>query len=303
MRQRWGNYTTREPTEFAVFFTMARKKRRFEQLEAAAAAPQEKKIYTNQMQKHVGERLDEVGKTLEGKGRTILYGIGAVAVLVVLIFLFMKWSARSNGAAQTALGKAIEISQAQISETGTPAGSTQKTYKTEKERADAAIAEFQAVADKFGGAVGEKAKYFVAVNKLTIDRPTAIQELEGLASSSSDTGKLAKFALAQTRVDDNRLDDAVTLYQELAAMTDPVVAKDTINFELAKIYEKQGKKQEAADIYFDIAKAASDAKDMDGKPVRLTETATNAKAKLKELDPEKAKEIPDPTPASPFGAQ
>ena len=281
---------------------MARKKRRFEQLEAAAAAPQEKKIYVNPLQKEVDERLEDVSKKLAGKGRTILYGAGAVLVLVILVMLFMKWSARSNGAAQASLlGKAIETSQAQISETGTPVGSTQKTYPSEKDRAEAAIAEFQAVADKFGGSVGEKAKYFIAVNRLTIDRPTAISELEGLSSGSSDTAKLAKFALAQTRVADNRLDDAAALYKELAGMTDPLVAKDTVNYELALIYEKQGKKAEAAQIYFDIAKAASEAKDMDGKPVRMTETATNAKNKIKELDPVKAKEIPEPTPDSPFG--
>ena len=280
---------------------MARKKRRFEALEAAAATPQEKKIYTNRIQQEANERLDVIGKKMEGMGRTILYGIAALVVLLILVTLFVRWNRSSNGAAQAALGKAIETSQAQISEKGTPAGSTQKVYKTEKERAEAAIAEFQTVVDKFGGPVGEKAKYFIAVNKLDVDRAAAIQELEGLAGSSSDTGKLAKFALAQTRANDNRLDEAVTLYQELAAMADPIVAKDTINFELAKIYEKQGKKQEAADIYFNIAKAASEAKDRDGKPVRMTDTATNAKAKLKELDPERAKQIVDPTPASPFG--
>ena len=160
---------------------MARKKRRFEQLQAAASTPKEKKIYTNRIQQQANERLDDVGKKLEGKGRTILYGIGAIVVIAILAFLFLKWSRNSNAAAQAALGKAIETSQAQISETGTPAGSTQKTYKTEKERAEAAIAEFQAVADKFGGAVGEKAKYFIAVNRLFVDRPAAIQELEGLS--------------------------------------------------------------------------------------------------------------------------
>ena len=281
---------------------MARKKRRFEELEAAAATPHEKKIYVNPVQKQVDERLEDVGKKLEGKGKTILYGIGAVVVVLILVMLFMKWNGRSSGAAQTALGKAIETSQAQISETGTPAGSTQKTYKSEKERAEAAIAEFQAVADKFGGSVGEKAKYFIAVNKLTTDRPAGITELEGLSGGSSDTATLAKFALAQTRVGDNKLDEAVTLYQALASMTDAVVAKDTINFELAKIYEKQGKKQEAVDLYFNIAKAASEAKDQDGKPVRLTGTATSAKDKLKQLDPERAKQIVDPEPESPFGA-
>lgn len=281
---------------------MAKKKRRFEQLEAAAAAPKEKKTYVDPIQQQVIPRIEDAGKKLEGKGKTILCGIAALVVLAILVGVFLRWNNRSSGAAQAALGKAIETSQAQITETAPPAGSTQKSFRTEKERAEAAIAEFQFVVDKFGGDAGEKAKYFVAINRLAIDRPAAVQELESLANSGSDTGKLAKFALAQTRVGDNRLDEAATLYQELAAMNDPIVAKDTINFELAKIYEKQGKKQEAVGIYFNIAKTASEAKDADGKAIPLTETATNAKEKVKELDPEKAKEIPESAPPSPFGS-
>ncbi len=188
-----------------------------------------------------------------------------------------------------------------MTETPPVAGSTAKTFKTEKERSEAAIAEFQAVVDKFGGAVGEKAKYFVAVNRLSVDRPAAIQELEGLASADSPTGRMAKFALAQTRVDDRKLDEAVALYQQLAAIENSLIAKDTLNFEIAKIYQKQGKTTEAADIYFNIAKAASEAKDRDGKPVRQTETATESKKKLTELDAERAKLIVEPTPESPFG--
>lgn len=280
---------------------MSKKKRRFEQLQAAAAAPKEKKTYVDPIQQKVIPRIEDAGKKLEGKGKTILYGVAALVVLALLVTVFMRWNNRSSAAAQAALGKAIETSQARISETSPPAGSTQKTFKTEKERSEAAIAEFQVVVDKFGGDAGEKAKYFIAINRLAIDRPAAIQELEGLANSSSETGKLAKFALAQTRVGDNRLDEAVTLYQELAAMSDPIIAKDTINFEIAKIYEKQGKKQEAVDLYFNIAKTASEAKDADGKAVPLTETATDAKDKVKELDPEKAKEIPESAPSSPFG--
>lgn len=280
---------------------MARKKRRFEQLEAAASAPKEQVSYVDPFQQQVLPKIEGFGKTLEGKGRTILYGIGALVVLLLLVFVVLRWSRGSNGAAQAALGDAIETSQAQISATGAPAGSTAKTFKSEQERANAAIAEFQAVAEKFGGSVGEKAKYFVAVNKLTVDRPAAISELEGISKGSSDAAKLAKFALAQTRADDNKPDEAIALYQELAGMSDAVIAKDTLNFEIAKLYEKQGKKQEAADLYFNIAKAASEAKDMDGKAVPMGQTATQAKDKLKQLDPERAKQIVEPEPESPFG--
>ncbi|HTH50359.1 MAG TPA: hypothetical protein VL501_00400, partial [Pyrinomonadaceae bacterium] len=212
-----------------------------------------------------------------------------------------RWMNKSGAAAQASLGKAIETSQAQVTDAPQPPTSTEKTYKTEKERSEAAIAQFQQVVDQYGGSAGEKAKYFIAVNKLFVDRPAAISELEQISSGSSDSAKLAKFALAQTRVEDNRLDDALALYQELANMSDPIVAKETINFEIAKIYEKQGKKDQAVDAYFNIAKAATEAKDMDGKPARMSQTASDAKDKVKELAPDKAKEIPEPEPASPFG--
>jgi len=278
---------------------MARKKRRFEQLQAAASTPEQKKIYVNPLQQHVDERLADVEKKLEGKGKSILYGVAALVVIVILAFVFMKWNRGSNAAAQLALGKAIETSQAEVTDTQPVGDNGDKTFTSEKERADAAIAEFQAVADKFGGAIGEKAKYFIAANRLFSDRAAGIQELEGLANSSSDVGKLSKFALAQTRFEDNRLDDAAALYQELAGMENPVVAKDTINFELAKVYEKQDKKKEAADLYYNIAKTASEAKDLDGKSIQMTQTATDAKDSLKKLDPERAKEIVEPTPDAP----
>ena len=280
---------------------MARKKRRFEQLEAAASTPQEKKTYVDPFQQRVIPRVEEAGQKLAGKGRTILYGIGALVLLIIIAVILVRMMNKSSSAAQAALGKAIETSQAQVTDAPQPATSTEKTYKTVQERAQAAIDQFQQVANQYGGSAGDKAKYFIAVNKLFVDRPAGIQDLEQIANGSGDNAKLAKFALAGTRVEDNRLDDALALYQELAKMDDPILAKETINFQIAKVYEKQGKKDEAVNAYFEIAKAAADAKDMDGKPVRMSQTAQDAKDKVKELNPDKAKEIPEQEPSSPFG--
>lgn len=280
---------------------MSRKKRRFEQLEEAASRPKEKVSYRDPFQQKVGSKLEDFGRKVEGKGRNILYGVGALAILGILIGIFYVWNSRSNATAQTALGKAIETSQAKISTSPAPAGSTEKTFKTEKERADAAIAEFQTIVDKFGGAAGEKARYFIAVTRISIDRPAAIAELQGLAASSGAVGKLSKYALAQAQAGDGKFDEAAALYQELAGMSDPIIPKDRIEFELAGIYEKQGKKTEAVDIYFNIAKAASEAKDADGKPAPQSEAARSSKEKIQELDPERAKQIQDPEPTSPFG--
>lgn len=276
---------------------MARKKRRLEPVAVAEAETGPKPRYQDPFQQTVGKRIEEVGKLFEGQGRNILYGIGALAVLGIIALLISSWYGSTNEKAQTALGKAIETSQAQIIESP-PAGQTEKTFKTEKERAEASIAEFQAVVDNHGGSVGEKAKYFIAVNRLTLDRPAALTELEALSKSSGEVGNLSKFALAQARNNDGLHDQAAALFAELAASSDPTIAKETINWELAQVYEKQGKKAEAVEILFNLVKTASEAKDLDGKAVTLTATAQTAKDKLTELDPEKAKELPEPAPAA-----
>jgi hypothetical protein len=279
---------------------MARKKRTPE-VALPTDAPKERVQYQDAFQQTVNKRVEEVGKTFEGKGKTVLYAVAALAVLLVLVGIFYMWNRSSDAKAQAALGRAIETSQAIVTDSPLPAGTTIKTFKTEKERAEASVAEFQTVADKFGGSVGEKAKYFIAVNKLSLDRAAATTELEGLSKSNNEIGNLSKFALAQVKAGDGKTDEAVDLYQKLAADSNPVIAKDTINFELAKLLEKQGKKDDAVNIYYSIAKTASEAKDADGKPVPLSSTARDAKAKVEELAPEKAKEIVEPAPESPFG--
>src|SRR3954447_20107280 len=108
---------------------MASKKRRFEQLQAAAAtAPQQKKTYVDPFQQQVVPRIEDFGKRFEGKGRTILYAIGGLIAVIIVAAIIMSISRGSNTTAQAALGKAIETSQAQITDNPlTVVGQPQKT--------------------------------------------------------------------------------------------------------------------------------------------------------------------------------
>src|SRR5688500_3954201 len=100
---------------------MARKKRRIEPVAVATTEPKEKPRYQDKFQQRVGSKIEETGKKFEGQGRNILYGLGALAVLGIIIWIIYAWSGRSNAAAQAALGKAIQISQTRVSADPVPA--------------------------------------------------------------------------------------------------------------------------------------------------------------------------------------
>ena len=255
--------------------------------------------YQDEFQKDVGGRLDEFASKLEGKGRNIMYGLAALAVLAVLAGIFYTWNRRNHNAAQAALGTAIETSRAFVTDAPVPAGATNKTFKTDKARAEAAIKEFQVVADTYGSPYKDKALYFIAANRMFVDRAAGIKELEAIALGSSETATLSKFALAEANSGEGKLDEAAKFYQELQSMGDAIIPKETIDFALGKIYEKQDKTKEAADLFFGIASTANELKDAEGKPVPLSRTAQEAKERLEQIAPERAKEIkvPDPSPA------
>lgn len=275
-----------------------RKKRKPQKVEPLPTDTQEKATYQDDFQSNVGNKIEEFGAKFEGKGKNILYGLAAIAVLAILVGIFYTWNRRTNNAAQAALGKAIETSNATVSEAPVPAGATYQTFKTAKDRAQAAITEFQSVVDSYGSPYREKAQYFIAASRLRFDRSTAIKEFEALSSGTGEVGILSKFALAQLKNDDGKLDESVKFYQELSLLDNAIISKETINFELAKIYEKQDKTKEAIELYFSIANSANEAKDSEGKPMPQTQTAREARERLDELAPEKAKEIK--VPETPF---
>ena len=243
--------------------------------------------------------FDRLGDRLEGKGRTILYGIAAVVAVIALAAVWSWYSARKTDEARRALGRAIQIATAPVSPTPAP-NSTDLNFSTEKERAERAVKEFQAVAAKYGDPYREKARYFAAVNLLTIDRGKGLGELEALTKSSdNEVATLSKFALAQAKEEDAQYDAAAAIYAELAKQTNSVITPDVANLRLASVYEKQGKKKEAADILFKIGETARTAKDQDGKPRTPTTAEREALEKLEKLDPARFAQLPpEPPPTS-----
>ena len=237
--------------------------------------------------------LDRLGERLEGKGRTILYALGGIVLAGILILLFMRWSGRKSDEARAALGRAIDVTTAPISTGSTPDQAPGLVFSSEEQRAQRAIEEFQKVAAKYGDPYRAEANYFVAANKLILDRAQGIADLTALTNSSvPEVAVLAKFALAQTKESDGKLDEAAQLYASLASANSPAITAETANLRLAKIYEKQGKKKEATDVLFNLVDASRKAKGKDNLPVPPSAAAREAETALKNLDPDRFAQLP-----------
>lgn len=241
--------------------------------------------------------VDRVANRLEGQGRNILYGAAAVAAVIALVFLFRWWSDRRAADAEQALGKAIEVAGRPVTPSPSP-GSTVASFPTEKDRAEKAVAEFQKVADKYGNPYHDEALYFAANNLLIVDRNRGLAELEKLGKSSDrQVGTLARFALAQAREADGQYDAAAAIYVDLMKENSGVLPAETLTLRLASVYEKQGKKKEAADLLFTLVQAARQAKDQDGKPAPQSAAARDAAQELEKLDPARYAQLPPEPPA------
>ena len=234
---------------------------------------------------------DRLAERVAGRGRQILYGLGLVVVLAATAYGVSRWRNKHAEEAEQAMGRAIAIARAEISTTPNTT-SKDPVFTTEQERAQRTIDEFQKVAAKYGEPYRTQARYFIATNLLVTDRPKGLSELQSLASGSGEVAVLSKFASAQTKEADSNYDEAAALYSELAKMNSNVVTSETANLRLAAVYDKQGKKREAADLLFNIVSQARQAKDVEGKPITESSAAREATQELLKLDPARHAQLP-----------
>jgi tetratricopeptide (TPR) repeat protein len=228
--------------------------------------------------------FDRFGDRLEGRGRTILYVLGGIVLVGIISLLFLRWNNRKNEEAKRAMGRAIAIATTPVSSANTPIDNEGPSFKSEQERAQKAVEEFQKVAAKYGEPYRGQARYLGATNQLILDRQKAIAELRELSTSGNALEGDGKF------------DEAAQLYKELASSGGQVIPPDTANLRLALVYSKQGKKKEAADLLFNIVDASRKAKGPDQLPLTPSGAASDAAKELQKLDPDRYAQLPPEAP-------
>ena len=126
---------------------------------------------------------DRLADRVAGRRQQILYGLIAIVVIAIGVYIFMHWRIKHADEAAAAMGRAIAINNADITQTPPP-GSKDPTFTNLPERSEHAIQEFQKVAAKYRDPYRSEANYFIATNELITDRLKGEKDLLEMSQSS-----------------------------------------------------------------------------------------------------------------------
>lgn len=195
--------------------------------------------------------VDQGVQWLGQNWRQAVGGLGA-AILVALVV----WGARAilssrSDAAGEALAKAIAIQAAPVG-SAAPLDAKLK-FATEAERLDAAEKAFEAMRSKYSlSSEARMARLHLA--RIAVergDKDRAIRELAEIAGkkTADPVVRLAMLSLIRLRVEKG---EGAMLVKDLEAMVsgkDPRLPRDVALYQLARVFEHDGKPDEAAKLY------------------------------------------------------
>ncbi len=187
---------------------------------------------------------------------TLTYGGIAIAVILALVLGGKAYYNQRNVKANGALAKALETYNGYLRPAGMPPQAGVVTFASSDERARAAHAEMEKVANEYPHTnAGAMARYFTGLTAKDMgDTATAEKELkEAVDAGDKDLSALAKLALAGLYVQKGRDNEAIEIYKYLADHPTNSVGKFTAQLKLAELY-KSKQPIEATKLYEQIKK-------------------------------------------------
>jgi tetratricopeptide (TPR) repeat protein len=181
--------------------------------------------------------------------------IGSVVLVVVVAGSLVFWKVRS-GAADRALGAALDTYVAPLAEPGVPSGNG--IFSTAADRSKAANQQFTSVAQQYGWLPeGAKAHYFAGITDQELGQTgSAESELKTAAGAwDSNVANLAKLALAGVYRQTARDAQAIDLYNALVTKPSETVSASAAQLDLADLYAAEGKQDQARAIWAKVKDA------------------------------------------------
>jgi TolA-binding protein len=182
--------------------------------------------------------------------------LGLVGYIAYTSFVTVEDQKASLG-----LGKAMRTYEAPIRSAEEPVVPNQKSFTSIAERAKAAHGEFLKVANDYSMTKnGKFARYMAGVAAIHMgDSAMAESLLKESANYSKDIAALSKFALANLYQKQGKTDDAARMFREVAEADAATVPKVTAQLELASLYEAKQPDQ-AIKVYEEIIRQEQESK-------------------------------------------
>jgi tetratricopeptide (TPR) repeat protein len=204
---------------------------------------------------------------VEPRGRQFSIGLGALAVIAILVLGVIFVRQRSSKDAEQLLAEALVALNARVipsseaGEDGELPASAQLgatgTFSTEEAKLKVAVPKLKAAADAHPDTqAGITARYHLAGALSALGRnEEAVKEFGDVARRAGpDTfyGRMALLGQADTQSRAGQLDSAIASWKQLAAQKDTELPVDAILMELGRAYMAKGNKDEARKTYTEL---------------------------------------------------
>lgn len=178
----------------------------------------------------------------------------AIAVVLIAVVGFTVFQSRSANRAGRLLGEAMAVQDARVGAPdapGTP--STGQSFPNEREKTQAMLTKFKAVADQFPGTEdGTFARYREAGAQMALgNAKDAAAAYEKVIAAGGDGvyAQMAKLGLAEAQARAGEFDKAIDTFKALSVNKDGSLPVDGILMQLGRLYREAGKATDAEQTF------------------------------------------------------
>jgi TolA-binding protein len=190
----------------------------------------------------------------ETRKRETTWIVAAVVVVAVVAISYFVWQQRVQTRAHALLAQAVVVQEARVGPPPAAGGpATGLTFPTERERAQAAVTKFKAVADAYPNTdAGLYARYQEGATWMMLDNPTeaatAYQQVITRAGNRI-YGQMARLGLAEAQARAGQYDQAINTFKELSLRKEGPLPVDAILMQLGRTYLDAGKRLDAQQTF------------------------------------------------------
>ena len=204
-------------------------------------------------QNDLGHLTRQAQEVFAERRRDLGWIVAVIVVVGAAALGFWTWRNRGEQGAQRLLADAMVVQEARIGPPAAATGGTGLTFPTERERAQAALTKFKAVADAYPTTdAGLFARYQEASTQVDLGNPGEAAKAYQVVIDAAGTrliGQTARLGLAAAHARGGQFDQAITTYKELAQRKDGGLPIDGILMELGRVYRDAGRAGDAQQTF------------------------------------------------------